>query len=200
MQIADCPPHGLPEYGDGFPDGSPCGNDPLQLARSMASKGITLFMVACEPALSGYTWALDLYNALCLITSGTLLPLTSAALLAHVIVGSALEQMDLLDLLQYCPTRKLLTCLVGRDRLLQEVGPAVAARLASGQQTVDDVARDLHTSLTLRNESTKHLVVENIYVSSSLESIPQGKLIGNAARFARRASQCTGLDSGDTLS
>lgn len=51
------------------------------------------------------------------------------------------------------------------DRLLQEVGPAVAARLASGQQTVDDVARDLHASLTLRNESTKHLVVENIYVS-----------------------------------
>lgn len=31
---------------------------------------------------------------------------------------------------------------------------------------MDDVARDLHASLTLRNESTKHLVVENIYVRS----------------------------------
>lgn len=85
----------LPEYGDGFPDGSPDGHDPLQIARTLASKGITLFMVACEPALSGYTWTTDFYRALCLITSGTMLPLTSAALLAHVIVGSALEQMDL---------------------------------------------------------------------------------------------------------
>lgn len=93
--IADCPPHGLGEYGDGFPDGSPDGHDPLQIARSLAAKGITLFMVACEPALSGYTWTTDFYKALCLITSGTMLPLTSAALLAHVIVGSALEQMDL---------------------------------------------------------------------------------------------------------
>lgn len=93
--IADCPPHGIQEYGDGFPEGSPCGNDPLQLARTMASVGITLFMVACEPALSGYTWSTDFYRALCHITSGTMLPLTSASLLAHVIVGSTLEQMDL---------------------------------------------------------------------------------------------------------
>ena len=56
----------------GFDEGSPDGNDPLQLARGMASRGITLvrnytfffqyaqslkfgqFFVACEPALSGY--------------------------------------------------------------------------------------------------------------------------------------------------
>ena len=56
----------------GFDEGSPDGNDPLQIARQMASRGITLvrmscnramsfgvpdfmqFFVACEPALSGY--------------------------------------------------------------------------------------------------------------------------------------------------
>ena len=65
--IADAPPHGIGEYGDGqyflffdiyfmyylfslncmticsgFDEGSPDGNDPLQLARTMASRGITL--------------------------------------------------------------------------------------------------------------------------------------------------------------
>ena len=61
--IADAPPHGIGEYGDGefiflrfmydswfddvvpplgFEDGSPDGYDPLQIAREMASRGITL--------------------------------------------------------------------------------------------------------------------------------------------------------------
>lgn len=62
--IADAPPHGIGEYGDGtlfallfppyvsdrllligFDDGSPDGNDPLQIARQMASKGITLVSI-----------------------------------------------------------------------------------------------------------------------------------------------------------
>ena len=105
-------------------------------------------MVACEPALSGYTYSTDFFRALCQITSGTMLPLTNAALLAHVIVGSALEQMDL-------------------ERLIQECGSAVAERLRSGQHSVEDVARELHQSLSLRNENTKHLVIENIYVRSA---------------------------------
>lgn len=58
--IADAPPHGIGEYGDGesaiylselhsvqlvclgFDDGSPDGHDPLQIAREMALRGITL--------------------------------------------------------------------------------------------------------------------------------------------------------------
>ena len=61
--IADAPPHGIGEYGDGmyrhhrftatqfctqfasylgFDSGSPDGNDPLQIAREMAKHGITL--------------------------------------------------------------------------------------------------------------------------------------------------------------
>lgn len=142
--ITDAPPHGIFEYGDGFPNGSPDGNDPLQLARIMAQKGITLFVVACEPALSGYTNATDFYRALARITSAVMLPLTTASLLAHVIVGSALEQMDM-------------------ERLITEVGQHVAERVHSGAETVDDVAKDLHDKLMLRNESTKQLIVEDIY-------------------------------------
>lgn len=51
--ITDAPPHSIGEYGDGFPNGDPSGEDPLVLARQMAEMGISLFMVACEPALAG---------------------------------------------------------------------------------------------------------------------------------------------------
>jgi Mg-chelatase subunit ChlD len=70
--ITDAPPHGIGEGGDGFRDGSPdrtwatlhdiqhpltvvgSENDPLEIARQMAQRGITLYVIACEPALSRY--------------------------------------------------------------------------------------------------------------------------------------------------
>lgn len=142
--IADAPPHGIGEYGDGFDDGSPDGKDPLGIARTMASRGIVLFFVACEPALSGYAFANDFYHAITQITSGLMLPLTTANLLAPAIVGSALENMDM-------------------ERLIREVGMAVAERVHGNNESVDDVARELHEKLLLRNESTKRVVIENIY-------------------------------------
>lgn len=83
--IADAPCHGIGEYGDGFPDRSHDGEDPLLIARQMAQMGIPLvsahylfrglsrvltryecchlqFVVACEPALSGYQFGLDFFR------------------------------------------------------------------------------------------------------------------------------------------
>ncbi|KAH9997967.1 hypothetical protein BJV77DRAFT_982485 [Russula vinacea] len=145
--IADAPPHGIGEYGDGFDEGSPDGNDPLVLARQMATRGITLFFVACEPALSSYSFATDFYKALVNITSGIMLPLTTADLLAHAIVGLVLENLDM-------------------ERLVREVGQAVAQRILGNNESVDDVARELHEKLLLRNESTKKVVIESIYRDS----------------------------------
>ncbi|KAK0221777.1 hypothetical protein IW262DRAFT_1376003 [Armillaria fumosa] len=145
--IADAPPHGIGEYGDGFDEGSPDGNDPLVIARLMASRGITLFFVACEPALSGYQYATDFYKAITNITSGLMLPLTTADLLSHAIVGSVLENLDM-------------------ERLVREVGHAVAQRIIGNNESVDDVARELHEKLLLRNESTKKVVIESIYKES----------------------------------
>ncbi|KZT73931.1 hypothetical protein DAEQUDRAFT_761875 [Daedalea quercina L-15889] len=145
--IADAPPHGIGEYGDGFDEGSPDGNDPLQIARQMASRGITLFFVACEPALSGYAYATDFFQALVNITSGLMLPLTTADLLTHAIVGSVLENLDM-------------------ERLVREVGEAVSQRILGNNESVDDVARELHERLLLRNESTKRVVIESIYRDS----------------------------------
>lgn len=149
--IADAPPHGIGEYGDGFEDGSPDGYDPLQVARTMASRGITLFFVACEPALSGYSYATDFYKAITDITSGLMLPLTTADLLSHAIVGSVLENLDM-------------------ERLVREVGTAVAQRILGNNESVDDVAKELHERLLLRNESTKKVVIESIYKESEESS------------------------------
>ena len=76
-----------------------------------------------------------------------MLPLTTADLLAHAIVGSVLENLDM-------------------ERLIREVGQAVAARILSENESVDDVARELHERLMLRNESTKKVVIESIYRES----------------------------------
>lgn len=148
--IADAPPHGIGEYGDGFHDGSPDGEDPLRLARQYAKAGIPLFMIACEPALSGYQRAADFFQGLVQITGAMLVPLTTASLLSHVILGIAGEAMDL-------------------ERLHREIGDAIAERIQSlsleGGQTnpMDDVARELHERLLLRNENTKQLYIESIY-------------------------------------
>ena len=115
-------------------------------------------MVACEPALSGYTYAVDFYHAMVRITGAQLLPLTSASLLAHVIIGAAGEAMDL-------------------DRLHREVGDAVAERLrtmslesaSGGDDIMDEMTRELHQSLRLRNENTKQLYIESIYRESEGE-------------------------------
>lgn len=76
-----------------------------------------------------------------------MLPLTTADLLAHAIVGSVLENLDM-------------------ERLVREVGVAVAQRILGNNESVDDVARELHEKLLLRNESTKRVVIESIYRES----------------------------------
>lgn len=52
------------------------------------------------------------------------------------------------------------------ERLVQEVGHAVAQRILGNNESVDDVARELHEKLLLRNESTKKVVIESIYKDS----------------------------------
>ncbi len=53
--ISDAPPHGLDRNGDSFPDGCPAGFDPLGIARKMAEKNITLYVVGVEPPIGKLT-------------------------------------------------------------------------------------------------------------------------------------------------
>lgn len=94
--ITDAPPHGIEPNGcDHFPDGDPTGKDPLQLARTLASNGVVVYMVACEPTLSQYERSVDFYRGLVKVTGGLLVPMTSATLLADTIVATVTEAVDL---------------------------------------------------------------------------------------------------------
>lgn len=98
-------------------------------------------------SLTSFQYATDFFQAIVNITSGLMLPLTTADLLAHAIVGSVLENLDM-------------------ERLVREVGQAVSQRILGNNESVDDVARELHERLLLRNESTKKVVIESIYRES----------------------------------
>merc|ERR1719261_697131 len=93
--IADAPPHGLEPTGDGFPNGDPEGRDPLQLCREMAAHGITVYTVGCEPALGGYRFARDFMCTVAEITGGQAIALSSATLLADVIISGSAEEISL---------------------------------------------------------------------------------------------------------
>lgn len=93
-----------------------------------------------------------------------MLPLTTADLLAHAIVGLVLENLDM-------------------ERLVREVGQAVAQRILGNNESVDDVARELHEKLLLRNESTKKVVIESIYKDSE-EARHNVQVFANSATLA----------------
>ncbi|CAE7862118.1 vwkA [Symbiodinium microadriaticum] len=96
--IADAPPHGLEPAGDGFPNGDPDGRDPLDILRSMAAHGITAYSVGCEPALGSYAHARDFLCTVAEITGGQAVALSSAALLADVIINGSVEELALAKL------------------------------------------------------------------------------------------------------
>jgi hypothetical protein len=93
--IADAPPHGLESDGDGFPNGDPMGRDPLEIARRMLAESITLYAVGCEPALGNYRFARGFMCTLAEITGGQAIALSSAALLAEVIVNGSAEEISM---------------------------------------------------------------------------------------------------------
>jgi hypothetical protein len=76
-----------------------------------------------------------------------MLPLTTVDLLAHAIVGLVLENLDM-------------------EPLVREVGQAVAQWILGNNESMDEVAQELHEKLLLRNESTKKVVIESIYKDS----------------------------------
>jgi hypothetical protein len=93
--IADAPPHGLGEDGDGFPEGEPNKYDPIKIAHAMSKKGIIVYSIGCEPAISHYKFAKQFMMAISFITEGRYVPLEQSDLLTKVIVGGTQEEVDI---------------------------------------------------------------------------------------------------------
>lgn len=61
--------------------GCPDGLDPMVVTRELAEKGITLYMVGCEPSITPYK---EFFMALAHLTGGQYIPLARAEVLATV--------------------------------------------------------------------------------------------------------------------
>jgi len=139
--IADAPPHGLGESGDGFPNGCPCGIDPLQTAKKMAENNIVIYSVAVEPNLSNYKNAKAFYKGIAQTTHGRFLNLGQAQLLPDVIIGGSAEELDL-------------------KKIEEEVETEVA-RVKSAAPSLPDVevGHMVHKNLAAKGVTTWHLDV-----------------------------------------
>ncbi|KAF9530877.1 hypothetical protein CPB83DRAFT_849794 [Crepidotus variabilis] len=144
--ITDAPPHGLGEVGDGFSE-SPDQNDPLELARQMSQKGITLFVIACEPGLSRWKHAIDFYTALSEITSGRMFPLLMADKLGEYIVGTAIETIE-------------------TEKLISEFENTILEDVYDKDKKVEDVVGNLQDYIKTRGIQVNTVVVEDVYRSS----------------------------------
>ena len=91
--IADAPPHGFGDGGDGFPDGCPCGKDILVAVRTMMSKDIVVYTVGCEPL--GFEYLRTLMRAVAELTGGQYCALSSAKVLGQMITYSAIEEIEM---------------------------------------------------------------------------------------------------------
>jgi hypothetical protein len=145
--IADAPPHGVTKSGDDYPNGDPNGLDPIQIARKMAEEGIILYVVACEPALSGYQFAHDFMAGLAQITQGKYLPLTSAHLLPDVIIGGAKEEISL---------QKLEEQVIKDSEKFKKENPTI---------TEDELATKVAADLAVKGAKVKIGVIDDIYGS-----------------------------------
>lgn len=151
--IADAPPHGLEPGGDGFPNGDPEGRDPLEIGRSMAAEGIVCYCVGCEPALGHYHFARDFMCSLAEITGGQAVALSSAALLAKVIVNGSAEEISL-------------------TRLEREVERELESVRAAANQSAEvlsdaDCARVACLNLQARSVRTTQMVTDGAYENRS---------------------------------
>jgi len=145
--ITDAPPHGLGEVGDGFTE-SPDQNDPLELARQMSERGITLFVIACEPSLSKWKHAIDFYTALTQITSGRVFPLLMADKLGDFIVGTAIETIE-------------------TEKLISEFEQVIVNDVYNNDKPVGDVMGNLQDFIKAKGIKINSVVVEDVYAPSA---------------------------------
>ena len=96
--IADAPPHGIGESGDGFPQGVPGSADPFVSINSLSATGVRLYPVGCLPALANYRFAIPFFIEAARKTGGKSVALEGAHHLGDVIFGASLVEMGLAEL------------------------------------------------------------------------------------------------------
>lgn len=136
--ISDAPPHGLNSCGDSFPNGCPDGLDPMEITNELAQKGVTLYLVGCEPAINPYK---EFFSAIAHLTGGQYVPLRHAKLLSSVIIGGAAEELSL-------------------TQLMQEVENEVRQEAAAAEEIdEEDLSSKIHARMKSRGVKAKKLML-----------------------------------------
>jgi len=140
----------------------------------MAERGITLYVIACEPTLSqSYSYAVDFYRALCKITSGRIVPLTDASKLGDYIVGSAVETMETEKLIGEFE-KTILDDVYRQGKSIEEVTANVQQQMASQNVQINTMLLDNTYANTERSDA-------NVAIWMSAVSIQEarGKVVGS---------------------
>jgi hypothetical protein len=97
--IGDAPPHGLGETNDAFKAGAPEEDmDVFCTLERMYDKGIRVYGIGCEPALSDlYLHGSDFWFAAAYKTGGLAIALKAPSALAEVVIGCAVTEVDYED-------------------------------------------------------------------------------------------------------
>ena len=96
--VADAPPHGIGEVGDGFPQGVVGSIDPFVAVDALAASSVRLYPVGCLPALNNYRFATPFFVEAARKTGGKAVALSGARRLGDVILGASVVEMGLTDL------------------------------------------------------------------------------------------------------
>ncbi|KAK2146229.1 hypothetical protein LSH36_623g01083 [Paralvinella palmiformis] len=151
--IADAPPHGLLCNGDGFPNGCPAGIEPMEVTAKIAEKGISLYVVGCEPSILKYR---DFFMGLAHLTGGKYIPLENANLLSKIIVGGVQEEISL-------------------QQLMDEVNLEVTEEFnaTSGDIPEEEIVTKVQERLQSKCAKTKRLQRNNAELPESTDSAKQ---------------------------
>ena len=114
----------------------------------MAERGITLYVIACEPTLSEqYLYAVDFYRALCEITSGRMVPLLNASKLGDYIVGSAIETIE-------------------TEALIGEFEQVILEDVYGQGKSIEDVTEEIQKRMDAKNVRVNVLQMEKAYADT----------------------------------
>jgi hypothetical protein len=164
--ITDAPPHGLGVGGDGFPAGCPCGHDPLDVARKMASRSIVVYSLGVNTD----NMLMNFLTAIAQITEGQFVFMSNASVLSEVIVGGSIEELDL---------KKITTQVQEELESLKGLGLDEDDTLLRLTENLQKKAVKVK-QLTLRNEAQDNTVVNIMVGANNLEeALTQIRAIGD---------------------
>ena len=144
-------------FDPNVPNGAPTGVDPLEVLEQMSMKGICIYSVGCEPALSNYMHATAFMVAAAEKTNGQAVSLSSAASLADVIMGGAIEEMDL----------EQLTSEVVQEVKTSRMATGAAADSSMADDEVAEVEAKVWATIQARGHQTRHMNTKKLKAKSA---------------------------------